>query len=246
MYWKKTRPIISGGLALACFPASVDAAILTSYDFSGASPNAQLPTANVAATVFTPGPGLSIRNDGTGDVSGNPGFSANHARVSAAFVVGRGSEAGTVETSVTNEEYFSFKISATTGYALNLQNFSFSTSYYTLVDSDVIASFFLRSSLDGFANNIGDVIEQEMQDSAVFTSRSITLNDAAFQNVDGEIEFRIYLYDNNNSQARWLAVDNVVVSGEVFAVPEPSSGMLLLFGSSLVFGLRNRRLKSAG
>ncbi|MFN3316022.1 MAG: lamin tail domain-containing protein, partial [Raineya sp.] len=102
--------------------------------------------------------------------------------------------------------YFSFTISANTGFVLNLSSF----------ELDEIRSgtgpnqWVLRSSLDGFTNDLGTYTNTG---TSLLTNRVIAL-DESFYNVTGSIEFRIYAFGATAAAGTWR-VDNVEVFGSI-------------------------------
>ena len=76
--------------------------------------------------------------------------------------------------------------------------------------------------------------------------QSIDLTSAAFQELTS-IEFRIYFDDrlNNSSSASDVFIDNLILSGSVSSIPEPSTYGLALGGLALAIAALRRRRKSA-
>jgi hypothetical protein len=240
MHGNPSRILALTGLLAALASGTASGAALATYNFTAGSADAAFDDTQVSASTFLIGPGLLIRDNGTGSGVA-PGFSPGYARANAGNIYGAGTAPGSEATAIEHEEYFSFKISAVDGYLLNLEQITFKTSYHK-TEAEVFAYFFLRSSLDEYAATIGNVIEQPMANiEPSFSDRSISLNTPAFQNLGGEVEFRIYMYENNNSTSRWLALDDVVLSGGVSPIPEPSALVLLSTGLALTLRRTRRR-----
>ncbi|QNN24125.1 DNRLRE domain-containing protein [Planctomycetales bacterium ZRK34] len=95
-------------------------------------------------------------------------------------------------------------------------------------DTDATMYFFVRSSLDGYASNIGSTFAQAWNTT---TTQTVLLSDAMFQNISELVEFRIYIYDSGIDIAKNGArIDNVVLLGEV-AIPTPAAlpaGLVML------------------
>lgn len=216
------------GLMLIHGIGTASAATLVSYDFASGVQSPALSDPNVATGDFTAGTGLAGAN-----------YSQEHARAGTGVVVGSSATPGTDATSFSGQDYFTFTIGPASGYVLNLEKINFDTSYYA-VSATTDASYFLRSSIDGFAANIGSIMTQAMQTSAVFSAQEVNLIDSAFQGISGSVEFRIYLYDTNSATTRWVAIDNVVLSGAVVAIPEPG-GVMMFFLSAIAGFARLRR-----
>ena len=148
---------------------------------------------------------------------------------------------------IANAEYFSFTVSANTGFELDLTSLTY-TSIHNATNNNgdtpnesATMNFFVRSSVDSYATTVGSVFSQAWNTN---DSRTITLSgNSAFQDLTGDVTFRLYVYESvelsTDQGARW---DNVVLNGDVVAVPEPSSFALLAgcFGLTSVM-LRRRR-----
>lgn len=155
--------------------------------------------------------------------------------------------AGTDEAAaIANAEYFSFTVSANTGYELDLTSLTYTSLHNTTYDQSATPdgsatmNFFVRSSVDGYATNVGSVFSQDWNTN---DSRTITLSgNSAFQDLTGDITFRLYAYEsvelNTNQGARW---DNVVLNGAVVAVPEPGAYALLAGCLGLTWVMLRRR-----
>ncbi|MDG1728332.1 MAG: PKD domain-containing protein [Algibacter sp.] len=89
---------------------------------------------------------------------------------------------------LSDNDYFEFTLTPDTGYEINFFKFSYDASDSN-GDLNKVA---LRSSVDGFALNIGD--ETDGRDGADFD-----LTDDAFQNITEAITFRIYGWDADDS-----------------------------------------------
>ena len=102
--------------------------------------------------------------------------------------------------------YFSFTITANTGFVLNLTSF----------ELDEIRSgtgpnqWVLRSSRDGFTTDLGTYTNTG---TTLLTNRVIALNES-FYNVSGSIEFRIYGFGASSAAGTWR-VDNVELFGSI-------------------------------
>ena len=84
-------------------------------------------------------------------------------------------------------------------------------------------SVFVRSSIDGYASNIGSTFTQAWDTTT--TGRSIDLSAPAFQDITTATTFRLYIFDSGvDTASNGLRLDNVVLNGDVLVVPEPSSG----------------------
>jgi MYXO-CTERM domain-containing protein len=106
-------------------------------------------------------------------------------------------------------------------------------------------NFFVRTSIDNFATTVGGPFTENQQlvsGGGAFTGRNVDLS--ALADITSPVEIRIYLYDDVHSNLRTARVDNVVLNGNVTAVPEPGSLVIWFVGLLGAFGFvvfRRRR-----
>ena len=215
------------------------AAIIAGYDFNSGTNTVSSSDSSVTADAFIPHG--SINNVSRPviypNANGNGWIAAPTSEV-----VGSSNPVGTETLAYQGSDYFSFKVTPTTGFALNLTQLSFGTAFHSTGTFTLSGSYFVRSSVDNYATTIGGNIFDESHVNSTdptFTERLVDLSGAGYQNLTSEVTFRIYLYDNSNSTTRWLAVDNVELEGTVTPVPEPSALAMIL--PLLPFLSRRRR-----
>ncbi|WP_161627689.1 lamin tail domain-containing protein [Eisenibacter elegans] len=141
------------------------------YNFSGLAgeaPQVDVPPGQPANGTATP----IVRSANLGSASSSNQFAANQWGSGA-----------TIDLT----KYFSFSIQANSGFVMTLNTLNFTLTYTGTGPSRWV----VRSSLDGFANNIGD----EIVSSGTGSIHSITLP-IAFANIAAStnVEFRIYGY----------------------------------------------------
>ena len=154
-------------------------------------------------------------------------------------VLGAGTVATTPALAVSNNRYFSFSVTPSTGFQANLSSFTFDAARG---GTGTPRGYVLRSSVDGFAANIAtaNVATSRPDLSAV----SVPLTGLGFQNLTTPTTFRVYTYAPfaNNT----VEYDNVTLNGNIaaVAVPEASTMALLsLAGSMGAVVLARRRKK---
>lgn len=202
--------------------------ILANYPFTGSSRASTDTDANSSASLLTDGAGFTSTFD---VVRGNPTPSIG---VSSDLIDGTSNA-----TAVTANDYVTFTI--TPGLSMSLTSLTLDAANYTNDTVFSAESFFLRSSVNSFASNIGSTQNILAGSNGVFAPFSFDLTGASFQNVSSAIEFRIYLQDSITDADRGILLDNVVLNG--VAVPEPATYMLL--GIGLLVGAQRLRRKNS-
>lgn len=174
---------------------------------------------NVNAGTVTNGVGTGTRTTGTFSE-----FSLNAAGVS---------------TAPTADRYFSFTLSPTTGFAVDLTSISFDVARGNNSDNRGAE---LRYSFDGFATTmtIGRATITAGAQYA-YSNFTFTLPDQfpGLQSTTSPIEFRFFTFANGSTQS--VRFDNIIVNGTVATVPEPAAGIMALSGCALLV-LRKRRV----
>jgi hypothetical protein len=206
-------------LALGSSISSSHAAIIVNYGFE---------TDATPTTVLT--------NTSSSTVTG-VGFQ-QFARSTSGNFFGRG-----VDTTATTD-YISFTITADTGFTLDLTQLDF--DYYVQQEGNDTPGgtfeFQARSSADGFASDIvGTYSLNPAVVTAPYQDATFNLSGGSYDGLSS-IEFRFYATSKDgdeefNDIVRW---DNIDVTGDVAAVPEPSSAALLGLGG-LALILRRRK-----
>ena len=169
------------GVAIAGFPlASVRANVLVNYPFTGSSRASTDSDVNSSASSITDGAGLTSSVDAA---RGNPtpalgGISSDQI------------DGSTNSAAVTANDYVTFTL--TPGSTVSLTSLTLDAANYTNDGTFSAESFFLRSSINGFASNIGTTQNILAGSNGAFAGFSFDLSGASFQNVATPIEFRIY------------------------------------------------------
>lgn len=198
--------VAGGAVALNAVDASAAPITLAQYNFntfaSGLAVQSQPTTtaANVVVTSVLAGGGASVVDDSSG--SGSHGLKLRDVETST-----------NVTDAIANNDYFKFTITPAAGYTLNLA----SLSLYVANPASTPRGYAVRSSLDGYAANLfGSTFNSfgNASPSATLTATSLT----------STIEFRVYGFlPSSPDPARGLVFDNITISGEVNAVPEPTT-----------------------
>ena len=146
---------------------------------------------------------------------------------------------------VTANDYFTLIFTPFSGFALNLSSFTFDYANYSSDSTFPSTTFFVRSSVDGFAANTAAGVNASAASAGAFANSSISLTGASFQNLTSAIEFRIYISDSTTNANRGALIDNVTLNGLVVAVPEPTTAAMLASATLWIACFRRRRTSPA-
>jgi hypothetical protein len=231
------HPILRTALTLTLAASSAQATVIAQYPFSGTVAQRPLSTDTEL-------------NSTAGDFLERPSDPLNYWGFSSAgnaFAQSRGTTAS-VANAVAADDYWSFTVTPSVGFTLDLTTLTFDTIHNATSgtappnepDVNATMSVFVRSSIDGYASNIGSTFTQAWDTTT--TGRSIDLSAPAFQDITTATTFRLYVYDSGvDTSSNGLRLDNVVLNGEVLVVPEPSSTLLVGGFGSLMLLRRRRR-----
>lgn len=196
---------------------------------------------NGAPGVGSPPVATGTSGDNGPDV-GNPSNSGPVPYVVSTFAANTLTEADAIAAN----DYFTFNITPTAGFVLNLSSLSFTANISNVNSAEL---FSVRSSVDSFGSNIGsgEITRVKGFGADDFQDFSFGLTAPSFQNLTGATEFRIYLYNASapdTANNRYTRFDNVLLQG-VTAVPEP--GTITLMGLGLAgLAASRRRKRNAG
>lgn len=220
----KVKILLASCLLTATAGADASAAVIISDSITGTIPN----TSNPYTTGMSSDYSSSLSATGIGRGSGLSGITATNTYTANGFATG-------IALNTANNDYYTFSITANTGYQIDFTNFSFNGQRGAFGPSSLV----LRSNVDNYANNIGSVITTNSSG----TTYAIDLSRTDFQNIT-DITFRLYGYNAGpNGQ---YSVNNYQINGTVeavAAVPEPQSLALVGVGSVLMFGFLRRTRK---
>jgi hypothetical protein len=229
------RNVFALGLAAGVLSASemsAHGAVIALYSFASGSAASTDSDSGSTAGNFTIGAGLT-----------NAGLSTTSNNAFARSDTTAASEAAAADTpsAGTGTSYFGFTV--TPGTTLSLTSLTFKSAYNaaTAGGAAATASYFVRSSRDNFTTDISSTFNETYQDvtgaNGTFTTRTVDLSAASFQNLSSAVEFRIYIYDNSTNVNQTPRLDDVTLNG----VPEPSSVGLAALGGLGLLARRRRR-----
>jgi len=192
--------VVSGALTAR----HTGAAIIADYTFAGGSAASTDAEPNSTAGGFT-----KNRTSADWGISSSSG---------TAFA--RSSATTNSETAaVTAGDYFSFTVTPDAGFELDLTQLQFDTTHNLThptppsPDTGATMSFFIRSSADGFAANVGPTYAQAWDTT---TTRTVDLSGAAYRDIQVPTEFRMYVHDSGvDLLENGARLDNVMLGGTV-------------------------------
>ncbi len=157
---------------------------------------------------------------------------------------GSGFNSTSLASAITGDQYLSFTLTPSTGYAVSFDSLSLLSGV-----SSATTSFHgeVLSSATGF--NSGASLHSYSFSSTSAPLQSITLSGvSALQNVTGPVEFRIYGWRDTGGTStfrlRSLTGTDLVLNGTVSAVPEPSTYAAILGALTLAGVAMHHRRRS--
>lgn len=231
------------------FAANVSGAVLAVYNFTGNADSVSSVPANVGATSLSIGAsGTEFGVSGTGHgwsttaTTNNPGAAATQPTRFVRTLGLNSTEAG----AVTDSDFFRFTLTPASGFQVNYTDLSFDLAVTTNSLNANTASWFLRSSADGFAANIGLTASVTQGASAGLTSpyTHFSLDLTGLQNLSDPVTFRLYTYSSAAGLTGTInRIDNITLSGDITPIPEPTmlSSIVVAAGLLTLFCLCRRR-----
>jgi hypothetical protein len=233
---KLRLPLVLSALLLASASVANGAVILRYLDDEVSSGTSQ-PRSFQAANI-TGG------NLGFTGYTGTVGFSGTYDN---GYASGEIVDNGTLNVN----EYFSFSVTIAAGYQLDLSSLTFTlgASTNTAPDGSYTTNAFVRSSLDlstnlPIANNTAVIPAGSSAGGSFPNAQPVTVDLSSLQGLTGSITFRLYFTDamtgTGQSYDASTRFDNLILNGDVTAVPEPASATWLAL-AGLPFIARRRR-----
>ncbi|MDF7799606.1 hypothetical protein P4C99_09020 [Pontiellaceae bacterium B1224] len=129
---------------------------------------------------------------------------------------------------MTNADYMVFTVSVNDDYVMDLTSFTFRSRVNQLVSS--AERWALFSSVGGFESPGDAIATGQTTVTHTYVNNVVDLSAAAFQNLDGEVEFRLYIYGGASGYSSATMFDKVVLNGRVYGLDVPP------FSASMVEG----------
>lgn len=200
---------------------------LVVFNFTGTSPGQNTPW----TTTSTLASGITLTGWTLGSVTG----SATNNR----FTATGWSTGSTFSAASSGNDYITFSITPTSGNQLSLSG---ATVTYTLQNSATGPDFYsVRSSVDSFGSDLSASSAALDATGTLTTSTSLTLpSSVAYTGLTGAVEFRIYGW-GATATGGTFSVNAWSMTGEVSAVPEPSTYAAIAGGLVLAGAVWQRR-----
>lgn len=135
----------------------------------------------------------------------------------ASYSAGGNNTANTEDGAVANGDYMGILIAPVAGQALTLTNFEFQAvygNYLNQVPGATGAVVFVRSSLDNFTSDLATFVL--LPDNVVYPniwySNFVALG-PEFSNLPGQVELRLYIYDDSDNNQVGVRIDNLYFRG---------------------------------
>lgn len=212
------------------------AAVLARYAFTGNYTNSEpLPAGIQSANGISFAGGLTevVSPSGTGISSG--AGTENTLFVRSTIVHGT-----TAAAAVTADDYFSFQITITPGYRLDLTSVGFdhwtSNSY-----SSNVAVYYTLGGADFSSEAVAVKIGEDTENLGTRSPALLSGNLSGDEALTGQVTFHFLFWDPNNVNTSNMVtrLDDIVVNGVVSQIPEPS--LTMIAGASFVFSILLRR-----
>ncbi|MBI5385408.1 MAG: FAD-dependent oxidoreductase [Verrucomicrobia bacterium] len=173
--------------------------------------------ARVAASNAAAGAGLGQFGPG-GDAANGHGYGTG-AFVSApsGFYARCSGTASNLADALAADDCVSFSVGPQLGYAVNLT--ALSAWVKLQAPTNLTATVVVRSSQDGFSNDLASLTIVGNTTNAGFTLLTNTLDGPAFTATFQPVEFRFYLFDDSDSGSEHLRLDDVMFFGTATNLP---------------------------
>ena len=208
----RLRPLLALLAVTATATASAD--IITRYEFlSGTGPSTV--ASGIAATAFEPGASI-VSGSLSGDGQPAPSWQGTHWTTSS-----------DPSDALLSDSYVWFRITQDIGKAMTLTGIQLDVRPHGSGPDSFVVSVVEVST--GLGSQLGAPLlhsDQRTIADGFKAWETLSATSNAFQSLTGTYEIRIYGYDAKQVE-REVLFDNVTIVGTVFAVPEPSTTLLL-------------------
>lgn len=218
------------GLFIAAIPPA-QAAVVARYDFTGTSLNSSDADPSTASALSTVGLGTPYINPSVG-------FPSPSITITADNIPNSTTNPPSAPAPGETTGYFTFTITPVALTALDFTTFSFDISNGT---TSTLVSYVLtlQTSLDGFQNVATSTVISGLNN---FTP--VVFDVSSLPNATGMTEFRLLVRDNSTNPSSGLLIDNIVLNGNLAAIPEPSSWAMIVVGAGVLMLVQRFRRRA--
>lgn len=220
---------------------SANAVTLAYFDFAGNSYVSSDADPYTTAGPLTVGPGLL----------GGTTFDGTYGAGAPSFSIADSITSDSIGSAVAGADYLSFTLTPNAGFSFGLVHMEIETKrLYTGSDTEGAkvpkSHIELRTSLDGFAAGVGEVVGDD-PDFVWVKTFSFETGNPLYVGITVPVEFRLYFWDENDSGAPYSTlIDNVNLMGPVSASAVPLPPAAWLLGTALLgFARFSRRRQQA-
>ena len=240
-----TSVLIRSSIAASLLAMQAHGAILASYEFTGTSLDATTAHPDLIASALAVGVdgtelGVFANNQGHGISGGTVIANTSPASASAPtfYVVGTNTTT-TAAGSVTANDFVHFTINVANGLQGTLSSLTFDYTTNGNTSGTNTSTFFLRSSVDGYTNDIGSSASVSYFSNNLLNNPYLrhTVDLSSFSPVEDDITFRLYIYQTGGT-GNVTRFDNLTLNGDV--IPEPATCVLAGLGLFAALGRRRR------
>jgi hypothetical protein len=248
--------LLAGSVLGAMLCTQSQAAVIASYPFDAGTTTEATATTSVTASsvdtepnsnagLFSAGQALiGMTSEATPRT--RTGLSTGVGNPVPSFF-GRASAMPSTEAdAVSGHSYVTFSVAPASGYKLNLASLTFEGA--RSATTNYLGGWAVRSSLDSYASNIATGTFNSPNNTN-FRTLTAALTGSQYQDLAGEVTFRIYLYDWGtaaDNPDNSLRIDNVILNGEAVLIPEPGAAASVATGVAATLLCRRRRAAKAG
>ncbi|WP_372846129.1 hypothetical protein [Pontiella sp.] len=240
----------NGSVDVFYYNPGISTTVIAGYDFDDgtgtATTNVTFQDANVTASGYGVGTGLisviSANNNALFeelDAENNLFGTANgisFGTSSDAFGYIKMNNADNLALAMTEADYMVFTVTPTEDYAMDLISFTFRSRINQLVSS--AERWALFSSVGGFASTNDAIATGRTTDVGTWNGAStknvVDLSGAEFQELEGTVEFRLYIYGGSDGYSSATLFDKVILNGDVYALALPPVSASVADGSFIM------------
>ncbi len=224
---------LNGSVEVSYYNPGINTALIAGYDFDDGTGTA---TTNVTAyneyvtasgygvgaglisVISANGNGLASELDAEYQLFGTTN-QISFGTASDAFGFTKMNDADDLEMARTNADYMVFTVAPTNDYAMDLTSFTFRSRVNQLASS--AERWALFSSIGGFDSTNAAIATGQTTVTHTYVNNVVDLSAAEFQELEGTVEFRLYIYGGSTGYSSATLFDKLIVNGDVYRISIP-------------------------